>query len=56
MIQFGVSNAYNGSAAIQDEDARYEMDFKTVYSIHHRHQVALNLVNKTDFVGLSIHK
>ena len=50
-IQFGVSNAYNGSAAIQDEDARYEMDFKTVYSIHHRHQVALNLVNKNRFVG-----
>ena len=50
-IQFGFSNAYNGSASIQDEKDRYEMDFKAVYAIHHRHQIALNLANKSRFVG-----
>ena len=38
-IQFGISNAYNGSAAIQDDETdRYEMDFKSVFSINSQNQ------------------
>jgi uncharacterized protein (DUF2164 family) len=45
-IQFGFSQAYNGSPSIQDDSLdRYELDFKMVYAINHRNQVALNLVN-----------
>lgn len=45
-IQFGGSFGYNGSPSIQvDEENRYEMDFKAVYSLTHQHQFALNLVN-----------
>ena len=49
-IQFGVSHAYNGSASIQTDENRYEMDFKTVYAINNKNQVALNLVNPRTFV------
>ena len=49
-IQFGLSHAYNGSASIQDTDQRYELDFKTVFAINHKNQVALNLVNPSQFV------
>jgi tetratricopeptide (TPR) repeat protein len=44
-IQFGFSNAYNGSASIQDDDNRYEIDFKSVFAINNKNQFALNLVN-----------
>lgn len=50
-LQFGVSNAYNGSAAIQEDDVdRYEMDFKTAFSINSKNQVVLNLANKNQFL------
>tara|TARA_A100001015_G_scaffold271492_1_gene325154 strand:+ start:90 stop:1199 length:1110 start_codon:yes stop_codon:yes gene_type:complete len=50
-IQFGLSNAYNGSAAVQGTDSdRYEMDFKSVFSINNQNQVALNLVNSDKFI------
>ena len=39
-IQFGMSHAYNGSASIQEDEDRYEMDFKTVYAINNNNQVA----------------
>ena len=51
-IQFGMSHAYNGSASIQeDENNRYEMDFKTVYAINNKNQVALNLTNGKKFIA-----
>ena len=50
-IQFGSSFGYNGSPSIQvDDDDRYDMDFKGVYSLTHRHQFALNLVKSNLFV------
>ena len=50
-IQFGFSNAYNGSASIQTgTENRYELDFKTVYAINNKNQIAINLVNENRFV------
>ena len=50
-IQFGMSHAYNGSASIQQDENRYEMDFKTVYAINNKNQVALNLTNNNRFLA-----
>lgn len=50
-IQFGMSHAYNGSASIQEDKNRYEMDFKTVYAINNKNQVAINLVNNHRFLA-----
>lgn len=50
-IQFGMSHAYNGSASIQEEEDRYEMDFKTVYAINNKNQLVLNLVNNNRFLA-----
>ena len=50
-LQLGISNAYNGSAAIQDDDVdRYEMDFKASFSINSKNQIVLNLANKNQFL------
>ena len=51
-IQFGLSHAYNGSASIQDDtNKRYEMDFKSVYAINNKNQIALNLTNGKQFIA-----
>ncbi|MBL6723256.1 MAG: hypothetical protein ISQ13_04500 [Candidatus Margulisbacteria bacterium] len=51
-IQFGASYAYSGAPAIQGESSnRYDMDLKAVYSFSNRHQLAINLVNPTRYVG-----
>jgi len=51
-IQFGASYAYSGTPAIQGESSnRYDMDLKAVYSFSNRHQLAINLVNPTRYVG-----
>ena len=50
-LQFGISNAYNGSAAIQEDDIdRYEMDFKAAFAINTKNQLVLNLANKNQFL------
>ena len=51
-LQFGFSSAYNGSSTIQGKSVpRYEIDFKTTFSINEKNQVALNLANPSTFVG-----
>ena len=51
-IQFGLSHAYNGSASIQDDtNKRYEMDFKSVYAINNKNQIAINLANGKQFIA-----
>ena len=43
-LQFGISNAYNGSAAIQEDDIdRYEMDFKTAFAINSKKSTGTQL-------------
>ena len=51
-IQFGFSQAYNGSPSIQGvDDIRYDLDLKAVYAINNKNQLAINMVNPNRFVA-----
>ena len=50
-LQFGASLGYSGSSTIQDDDMSFEADYKIVYAFNDSNQLALTMVNPSDYVA-----